>query len=243
MKLAIHYSYLLLRTMNILILGKEETATIFAKKMIQSHHCNQLFILPGNNETQQLGSNLVIENNNENDLQNICFEHQIDLIVNTSEDISLKGLDGGKYIIIEKNSALEELFSTPEFLLKFTNENEIPYQNQKTNTLQIVILTNSKEFQIISMVDDNILSKIEECVIQNVLNGLRNLQSTGNYFLCLELSKENGNYYLSEFDFSLDAVLFKTCFEHLETDLVSLFAAMDNGTYEDVNIEFYEIEN
>ena len=93
------------------------------------------------------------------------------------------------------------------------------------------------------MVDDNILSKIEECVIQNVLNGLRNLQSTRNYFFCLELSKENGSYYLSEFDFSLDAVLFKTCFEHLETDLVSLFAAMDNGTYEDVNIEFYEIEN
>lgn len=49
--------------MNILLIGAGGRENALAWKIAQSHHCDQLFIAPGNPGTAEFGTNLPIEIN------------------------------------------------------------------------------------------------------------------------------------------------------------------------------------
>ncbi len=67
--------------MNVLLIGSGGREHALAYKIKQSPSLAQLFILPGNPGTEQLGENIVLDENNFDVIYNFCYEHKIDLAV------------------------------------------------------------------------------------------------------------------------------------------------------------------
>jgi phosphoribosylamine--glycine ligase len=67
--------------MNILLLGSGGREHALAWKMTQSHHCDTLFIAPGNAGTLQYGTNLDISVTDFAAIKNTCLEQKINMLV------------------------------------------------------------------------------------------------------------------------------------------------------------------
>lgn len=78
--------------MNILLIGSGGREHAFAYKIAESKHCNNLYILPGNAGTAMCGTNVAINPNDFDAVEQFCIEHHINLVVVGPEEPLVKGL-------------------------------------------------------------------------------------------------------------------------------------------------------
>ena len=78
--------------MNILLLGSGGREHALAWKMAQSHHCDQLYIAPGNAGTAGFGTNLNISVTDFDAIKKTCIEKEIHMLVVGPEEPLVKGI-------------------------------------------------------------------------------------------------------------------------------------------------------
>lgn len=90
----------------------------------------------------------------------------------------------------------------------------------------------------VPFMDENFMQKVDEKIIKPTIQGLQNDNLIYNGFIFLGLMNFNGEPFVIEYNCRLGDPETEVILPRLETDLVSLFAAMDNGTLVDANIEY-----
>jgi phosphoribosylamine--glycine ligase len=329
--------------MNILLIGSGGREHALAWKMTQSHHCDQLFIAPGNPGTAGLGTNVAIDINDFDGLSQFAIEKAVDMIVVGPEEPLVNGIfdffaqnEATAHINVigpSKNAA--QLEGSKAFSKHFMQRQGIPtasyaeftkenYEEGKTyiskHSLPIVLkadglaagkgviiafshqealqsfeemiqnkqfgaasskvvieqflegievsvfaLTDGKNYQIIGhakdykrigegdtglntggmgcvspvpFMDNAFMEKVERNIIQPTINGFQKEGLLYKGFVFFGLMNCGGEPYVIEYNCRLGDPETEVILPRLQTDLVSLLAAADNGTLEDVNIEF-----
>jgi phosphoribosylamine--glycine ligase len=92
----------------------------------------------------------------------------------------------------------------------------------------------------VPFMDDLFMQKVDEKIIKPTIQGLQNDNLIYNGFIFFGLMNFNGEPFVIEYNCRLGDPETEVILPRLETDLVSLFAAMDNGTLIDANIEYNE---
>lgn len=331
--------------MNILLIGSGGREHALAWKMSQSHHCDQLFIAPGNPGTASIGTNVAIDINDFKALGQLAVEKAIDLIVVGPEEPLVNGIfdffaqnestahinvigpsknaaqlegskafskhfmqrhaiptasyaeftidnyeEGKQYIsnhslpIVLKADGLAAgkgviiAFSHQEALASF--EEMIQHKQFGAASSKVVIeqflegievsvfaLTDGKDYQIIGhakdykrigegdtglntggmgcvspvpFMDAQFMEKVEKTIIQPTIEGIQKEGLVYKGFVFFGLMNCGGEPYVIEYNCRLGDPETEVILPRLQTDLVSLLAAADNGTLIDVNIEFNE---
>lgn len=331
--------------MNILLIGSGGREHALAWKMTQSHHCDQLFIAPGNPGTAGLGTNVAIDINDFEGLSQFAIEKGVEMIVVGPEEPLVNGIydffaqkEATAHINVigpSKNAA--QLEGSKAFSKHFMQRHGIPtasyaeftkenYEEGKTyisnHSLPIVLkadglaagkgviiafshqealqsfeemiqhkqfgaasskvvieqflegievsvfaLTDGKNYQIIGhakdykrigegdtglntggmgcvspvpFMDDVFMEKVERTIIQPTINGFQEEGLLYKGFVFFGLMNCDGAPFVIEYNCRLGDPETEVILPRLQTDLVSLLAAADNGTLEDVNIEFNE---
>jgi phosphoribosylamine--glycine ligase len=329
--------------MNILLLGSGGREHALAWKMAQSHHCEQLFIAPGNAGTAAFGTNLPIAVTDFEAIKAACVTHAVNMLVVGPEEPLVKGIYDffqadpvlQQIIVVGPSAKAAQLEGSKAFSKKFMQRHGIPtagyaefteanFEEGKNYILQhplpvvlkadglaagkgvviatstemalasftemiqgkqfgaasekvvieefltgievsVFALTNGKDYQIIGhakdykrigegdtglntggmgcvspvpFMDDLFMKKVEETIIKPTIKGLEleNLEYHGIVFF--GLMNVNGTPYVIEYNCRLGDPETEVVLPRLATDLVALFAAMDNGTLEDANISF-----
>jgi phosphoribosylamine--glycine ligase len=88
--------------------------------------------------------------------------------------------------------------------------------------------------------DDSFIKQVEELIVKPTINGLNKDGIDYRGFIFIGLMNCNGHPKVIEYNCRLGDPETEVVLPRLETDLVSLFAAMDNGTLADTNITFHE---
>ncbi len=334
-------------TMNILLLGSGGREHAMAWKMAQSHHCDNLFIAPGNPGTALLGTNVVLALTDFEAIKNFCLEQNIDIVVVGPEEPLVKGItdfltstnNNKKWngIVVGPSANAAQLEGSKAFSKAFMQRHQIPTAGYAEFTIHnfeegkeyiaqhslpivlkadglaagkgvvisethndalqvfesmivdkqfgeasskvvieeflkgievsVFVLTNGKNYQIIGhakdykrigegdtglntggmgcvtpvpFMDELFMEKVESKIIQPTVNGLQKENFIYNGFIFFGLMNCNGEPYVIEYNCRLGDPETEVVLPRLETDLVSLFAAMDNGTLEDTNITYHE---
>ena len=130
--------------MNILLLGSGGREHALAWKMAQSHHCNELYIAPGNPGTAGIGTNLDLSVTDFEGIKAACILHKIGLVVVGPEEPLVKGI----YDFFEADSALREIIvvgpsakaaqleGSKAFSKKFMQRHQIPTAAYAAFTLE-----------------------------------------------------------------------------------------------------------
>lgn len=330
--------------MNILLLGSGGREHALAWKMNQSHHCDQLFVAPGNPGTATCGTNVQLNINDFENIKDFITANNISLLVVGPEEPLVKGIYdylhasfGNKLIIIGPSKEAAQLEGSKAFSKQFMQRHQIPtaayaeftqenFQEGKDyiqqHSLPIVlkadglaagkgvvicethedalavfeemiinkqfgeasskvvieqflqgievsvfVLTNGKDYQVIGhakdykrigvgdtglntggmgcvtpvpFMNDAFMQTVEQTIIQPTVNGLAKENLVYNGFIFFGLMNCNGTPYVIEYNCRMGDPETEVVMPRLETDLVSLFAAMDNGTLVDTNIEYNE---
>lgn len=331
--------------MNILLLGAGGREHALAWKMSQSHHCDALFIAPGNAGTSQFGTNLPIGVTDFEAIKQACIENKIDMLVVGPEEPLVKGV----YDFFEKDPVLQrivvvgpsakaaQLEGSKAFSKKFMQRHQIPtaayaeftadnFEEGKKyiakHSLPVVlkadglaagkgvviatthaealqtfeemilhkqfgeasskvvieeflqgievsvfVLTNGSDYQIIGhakdykrigegdtglntggmgcvspvpFMDEPFMRKVEERIIAPTVKGLEQEELIYHGFIFFGLMNVNGEPFVIEYNCRMGDPETEVVMPRLQTDLVALFAAMDNGTLADANIAYDE---
>ncbi len=78
--------------MNILLIGSGGREHAFAEQLSKSSHCSQLYIMPGNAGTAQLGKNITINPNDFPAVAEFCISKDIKLLVVGPEEPLVRGI-------------------------------------------------------------------------------------------------------------------------------------------------------
>lgn len=331
--------------MKILILGSGGREHALAWKMAQSHHCDQLFIAPGNAGTTAFGTNLPIAVTNFEAIKACCLEQQINMLVVGPEEPLVKGIYDyfqedpalQNIIVVGPSAKAAQLEGSKAFSKKFMQRHGIPtaayaeftidnFEEGKAYILQhslpvvlkadglaagkgvviatttemalasftemiqgkqfgaasekvvieeflkgvevsVFALTNGSDYHIIGhakdykrigegdtglntggmgcispvpFMDEIFMKKVEETIIQPTIKGLELEQLIYHGIVFFGLMNVHGTPYVIEYNCRLGDPETEVILPRLQTDLVALFAAMDNGTLEDANISFDE---
>ena len=330
--------------MNILIVGGGGREHALAWKMAQSHHCDNLFIAPGNPGTASIGNNVAIQINDFIELKKFALENIIDLIVVGPEDplvngifdyfskdeatahinvigpsaeaaqlegskvfskhfmqrhgiptatyaefthanyeegleyikahalpIVLKadGLAAGKGVIIalthqEALTSFEEMIQNKQFgeasskvvIEQFLEGIEVSVF-ALTDGLTYQIIGHAKDYKRIGegdtglntggmgcvspvpFMDEIFMKKVEARIIKPTIQGIQSENLVYKGFVFFGLMNCEGEPYVIEYNCRLGDPETEVILPRLQTDLVSLLAAADNGTLQDVNIEYH----
>ena len=180
------------------------------------------------------------------------------------------GLAAGKGVIIctsheEALAAFEEMIVGKQF--GAASSKVVVEEFLDGIEISVFALTNGKDYQIIGhakdykrigerdtglntggmgcvspvpFADDAFMNIVEETIIKPTINGLKEDELEYFGFVFFGLINCNGKPTVIEYNCRLGDPETEVILPRLETDLVALFAAMDNGTLEDVNINFSE---
>ena len=331
--------------MNILIIGSGGREHALAWKMAQSHHCDQLFIAPGNPGTANIGTNVNIQINDFVGLKNFVLENTIDLIVVGPEDPLVNGIydyfskdEATQHVnVIGPSQEAAQLEGSKAYSKHFMQRHNIPtasyaeftHENYaegveyiKAHSLPIVLkadglaagkgviiafshqealtsfeemiqnkqfgeasskvvieqflegievsvfaLTDGFNYQIIGhakdykrigegdtglntggmgcvspvpFMDQTFMDKVESRIIKPTIKGIQSENLIYKGFVFFGLMNCGGEPYVIEYNCRLGDPETEVILPRLQTDLVSLLAAADNGTLEDVNIEYHD---
>lgn len=330
--------------MNILLLGSGGREHALAWKMNQSHHCDQLFIAPGNPGTATCGTNVQLNINDFENIKDFILANNIALLVVGPEEPLVNGIYdymhqffGNKLIVIGPSKQAAQLEGSKAFSKQFMQRHHVPtaayaeftkdnFEQGKAyiqqHSLPIVlkadglaagkgvvicethahavavfeemiinkqfgeasskvvieqflqgievsvfVLTNGKDYRVIGhakdykrigvgdtglntggmgcvtpvpFMNDAFMQTVETTIIQPTINGLAKENLVYNGFIFFGLMNCNGTPYVIEYNCRMGDPETEVVMPRLETDLVSLFAAMDNGTLADTNIEYNE---
>lgn len=218
--------------MNILIIGERSFSRILGNKLKLSHHYNNHFIITESEENQDLEHVLSIALDNENEIINFCVQEKIDVIVLAHKFY----LNNNFYERLKSNSFLNRTIIVGVAPSAIQKLNNITNNEVEEYTDQIVVLTDGKNYKILNEKNEHYLEKIEQQIIQKI----KGIEINISGFICFNVLENDENFELSSIQFIMNDNVATNIFERLETDVLSLFAAMDNGTLEDVNIEFYD---
>jgi phosphoribosylamine--glycine ligase len=330
--------------MNILLLGSGGREHALAWKMAKSHHCDNLFIAPGNAGTSQFGANLDIAVTDFDAIKNICIDQKIKMVVVGPEEPLVKGI----YDFFQKDEQLNhinvvgpsaeaaQLEGSKAFSKKFMQRHNIPtagyaeftqdnFEEGKKHIAQhslpivlkadglaagkgvviaasheealqvfeemiihkqfgeasskvvieeflqgievsVFALTDGEVYQVIGhakdykrigegdtglntggmgcvspvpFMDKVFMQKVEERIIKPTIDGLAKEQLNYHGFVFFGLMNRNGEPYVIEYNCRMGDPETEVVMPLLQTDIVGLFAAMDNGTLADANIEFH----
>jgi phosphoribosylamine--glycine ligase len=313
--------------------------------MQQSHHCDNLFIAPGNAGTSQYGTNVQIGINDFEAQKTFCLANNINMVVVGPEDPLVKGVYDfykndealDKIIVVGPSAEAAQLEGSKAFSKHFMQRHNIPtaayaeftqanfeegkryiaghsvpvvlkadglaagkgviiahaqdealiaFEEMIVNKqfgdasskvvveeflqgieVSVFVLTNGKDYQIIGhakdykqigegntglntggmgcvtpvpFMDDAFMQKVEEKIIKPTINGLQHEALVYNGFVFFGLMNVEGEPFVIEYNCRMGDPETEVVMPRLETDLVSLFAAMDNGTLADTNIEYNE---
>jgi phosphoribosylamine--glycine ligase len=330
--------------MNILLLGSGGREHALAWKMSKSHHCDNLFIAPGNAGTLQFGTNLDISVTDFESIKKTCLEEKINMVVVGPEEPLVKGIydffqkdEQLKHInVVGPSAEAAQLEGSKAFSKKFMQRHEIPtagyaeFTNENfeegkkyisQHSLPVVLkadglaagkgvvisasheealqvfeemiinkqfgeasskvvieeflqgievsvfaLTDGEVYQIIGhakdykrigegdtglntggmgcvspvpFMDEIFMTKVEERIIKPTINGLLKEKLNYHGFVFFGLMNVQGEPFVIEYNCRMGDPETEVVMPLLQTDIVGLFAAMDNGTLGDANIEFY----
>ncbi|MCU0321218.1 MAG: phosphoribosylamine--glycine ligase [Chitinophagaceae bacterium] len=330
--------------MNILLLGSGGREHALAWKMSQSHHCDQLFIAPGNPGAANCGINVQLNINDFENIKDFISANNISLVVVGPEEPLVKGIYdylhaafGNKLIVIGPSAQAAQLEGSKAFSKQFMQRHQIPtaayaeftqenfeagkaYIQQHSLPIvlkadglaagkgvvicethshalevfeemiinkqfgeasskvvieqflqgievSVFVLTNGKDYQVIGhakdykrigvgdtglntggmgcvtpvpFMNDDFMQIVEQTIIKPTVDGLAKESLVYNGFIFFGLMNYNGTPYVIEYNCRMGDPETEVVMPRLETDLVSLFAAMDNGTLADTNIEYNE---
>jgi phosphoribosylamine--glycine ligase len=329
--------------MNILIIGSGGREHALAWKIAQSHHCDNLFIAPGNPGTDGIGTNLPIQVNDFSTLKESVIENKIEMIIVGPEDPLVNGIydyflndpqtqhvnvigPSAKAAQLEGSKAFSKHFMQRHHIptaayAEFTDANydegvaylkahrlpivlkadglaagkgviialthedaltsfEAMIQNKQFGEasakvvieeflegieVSIFALTDGSSYQIIGhakdykrigegdtglntggmgcvspvpFMDEAFMQKVEERIIKPTIKGIQSESLIYKGFVFFGLMNCGGEPYVIEYNCRLGDPETEVILPRLQTDLVSLLAAVDNGTLQDVNIEY-----
>jgi phosphoribosylamine--glycine ligase len=92
----------------------------------------------------------------------------------------------------------------------------------------------------VPFMDDAFMNKVETNIIKPTIKGLKSENLVYKGFVFFGLMNCSGEPYVIEYNCRLGDPETEVILPRLQTDLVSLLAAADNGTLEDVNIDYQE---
>ena len=330
--------------MNILLLGSGGREHALAWKMVKSHHCDQLFIAPGNAGTSQFGTNLAIAVTDFAAIKETCLAEKINMLVVGPEEPLVKGIydffqnniELQHIIVVAPSAKAAQLEGSKAFSKKFMQRHHIPtagyaeftkdnFEEGKKYILQhplpivlkadglaagkgvvisathadalkvfeemiihkqfgeasskvvieeflqgievsVFALTDGEVYQIIGhakdykrigegdtglntggmgcvspvpFMDKPFMEKVEERIIKPTVNGLAKENLNYHGFIFFGLMNKEGEPFVIEYNCRMGDPETEVVMPLLQTDIVGLFAAMDNGTLAMVNIEFY----
>lgn len=332
--------------MNILLLGSGGREHALAWKMTQSHHCDELYIAPGNPGTATLGTNIALNMLDFAAVKAFCIENNISIVVVGPEEPLVKGITdylmdpatgAWKGFVVGPSANAAQLEGSKAFSKQFMQRHGIPtaayaeftaanYEEGKRYIAQhslpvvlkadglaagkgvviaethdaalqcfedmilhqqfgaasskvvieqfltgievsVFVLTNGVDYQIIGhakdykrigegdtglntggmgcvtpvpFMDDVFMQKVEARIIQPTINGIAKEGLVYNGFVFFGLMNVQGEPYVIEYNCRMGDPETEVVMPRLQTDLVSMFAAMDNGTLADVNINYHE---
>lgn len=331
--------------MNILLLGAGGREHALAWKMVKSHHCDQLYIAPGNAGTAEFGTNLPIPVTDFEAIKNACLEKNIRMLVVGPEEPLVKGIYDffqndpqlQNITVVAPSAEAAQLEGSKAFSKKFMQRHQIPtagyaeftaadFEEGKKyiaqHSLPVVLkadglaagkgvvisathedalavfeemiihkqfgeasakvvieeflqgievsvfaLTDGEVYQIIGhakdykrigegdtglntggmgcvspvpFMDGAFMAKVEERIIRPTINGLSQEKLNYHGFVFFGLMNVQGEPFVIEYNCRMGDPETEVVMPLLQTDLVALFAAMDNGTLIDANISFDE---
>ncbi len=330
--------------MNILLLGSGGRENALAWKMVKSHHCDNLFIAPGNAGTAEYGTNLNLSVTDFPAIKQTCIEQKINMLVVGPEEPLVKGIYDffqsdpqlQHIIVVGPSAEAAQLEGSKAFSKKFMQRHQIPtagyaeftadnFEEGKKyiaqHSLPVVLkadglaagkgvviassheealqvfeemilhkqfgeasskvvieeflqgievsvfaLTDGEVYQIIGhakdykrigegdtglntggmgcvspvpFMDEAFMRKVEERIIKPTIDGLSREKLQYHGFVFFGLMNVDGEPYVIEYNCRMGDPETEVVMPLLQTDIVGLFAAMDNGTLVDANIEFY----
>lgn len=199
--------------MNILLLSNNFENSTLATKILASHHSNNLFVQASHAAANTAGTTVSININDFSEIEAFCIAHKVDMVIIHHQQLLQQGL----YNFL--NDEQREWKGIVTGCSKnFFQHKQLPVAvNSSFISDGKHIFCIEQGQQINSDIEKNILNHLQQNTIH--INGFI---TTKNSELDVCISNEG------------------EILGNLETDLVSIFVAAYNGTFEDVNIEFTE---